>query len=144
MCGTRGAVERAHAPGEQAQAGLSLVLVGGLEQQLHAQAQAEHGHAGARALGDQLVEPGSAEAAHRLREGADAGHDDAVRRADRVVVGGQQRVGADVLERLLDAAAVAHAVVDDGDHVSVPLVDGIPVSVGSTATAARSARANAL
>ena len=51
---------------------------------------------------------------------------------------------ADVLERLLDAAAVAHAVVDDRDHVSVPFVDGTPVSLGSTATATRSARANAL
>ena len=93
---------------------------------------------------DQLVEAPGAEAAHRLGERAHAGHHDPVGRADRVVVGGQARVCADVLERLLDAAAVAHPVVDDRDHVSVPLVDGMPVSVGSTATAARSARANAL
>ena len=43
---------------------------------------------------------------------------------------------ADVLERLLDAAAVAHPVVGDRDHeVSVPLVDGTPVSSGSIETA---------
>ena len=34
-------------------------------------------------------------------------------RAQRVVVGGQRDAGADALERLLDAAAVAHAVVDN-------------------------------
>jgi len=50
------------------------------------------------------------------------------------------RAGADVLERLLDGAAVTHAVVDDRDldgllyqrrhAVSVPFVLGTPVSVG--------------
>ncbi len=67
--------------------------------------------------------------------------------SSRVIVG----LGADVLERLLDRATVAHVVVDDRDarrprgaHVSVPLVLGTPTSVGSTDAAARSARAKAL
>ena len=65
-----------------------------------------------------------------------------------------ERARADVLERLLHRAAVAHAVVDEPDlghglvacrprrrgdvrigQVSVPLVLGTPVSVGSIATA---------
>ena len=89
--------------------------------------------------------PSARDVAHRLRERADAGQDHAVGGADRVVVARDHRARADVLERLLDAAPVAHPVVDDRDHASsVPLVDGTPVSRGSTATAARSARANAL
>ena len=100
------------------------------------------------ALGDQLVEAEPRMRAHRLGEGADAGQHDAVgargrRRGRRVIAA----VGADVLERLLDRAQVAHAVVDDGDpgsSLSVPLVDGHLGLLGSIATAPRSARAKAL
>ena len=97
-------------------------------------------------LAQQLVEPELVEVAHRERKGADAGHDDPVGGADRVVIGRQLDVRADVLERFLDRAAVAHPVVDDRDrrHDSVPLVLGTPCSVGSSATAALSARATAL
>ena len=69
--------------------------------------------------------------------------------ASRVGVRAQQRPRADVRERLLDRAAVAHPVVDDADldaaraptpqrrahDVSVPFVLGTPGSVGSIATA---------
>ena len=44
-----------------------------------------------------------------------------------------------VLEALLGAAQVAHAVVDDRDH-SAPFVDGTPAPAGRCATASRSAR----
>ena len=120
-----------------------------------------------RALDHELVEAQLAHGAHRRGKGADAGDDEAVGRAQRVVVGRQGHPGADALERLLDAAAVAHPVVDDPDarsprlrrpaialeteglrpaalHVKVPLVEGTPVSVGSMATAPRRARAKAL
>ena len=46
------------------------------------------------ALADHLVEAGGAQAAHRLRERADAGHDDRVGGADHVVVGGDARTRA--------------------------------------------------
>ena len=147
MCGSRSRRCRAARtlPGQQAQAGLALVLVGGLEQELHAQAQPEHGHAGAGAVGEQ-PRPGPAARKRRIASGNAPTPGTTIPSGARisVVVGGEHRGRPDVLERLLDAAAVAHAVVDDRDHVSVPFVDGIPVSVGSTATAARSARANAL
>ena len=59
---------------------------------------------------------------------------------------------AEVLERLLDRPPVAHPIIDEPDHGEVgarptyntPFVEGTPVSVGSIATAARSARAKAL
>ena len=57
-------------------------------------------------------------------------------------------IGADhgprshTLERLLDRATITHAVVHDGEQgsghaVKVPFVLGTPVSLGSSATAAR-------
>ena len=98
--------------------------------------------------------PSSAGSVHRAREGAHAGHDEAGGGAQRVGVAADGDARADVLERLLHRAAVAHAVVDDRDlhgllqqrahRLSVPFVLGTPVSPGSIATAWRRARANAL
>src|SRR6202030_2720576 len=75
-------------------------------------------------------------------------------RAQALGVVGHARSRPDMLERLLHRATVAHAIVDhrdlhglldQGHHaVSVPFVLGTPLSVGSIATAWRSARANAL
>src|SRR3954471_7222435 len=135
--------------GQQPETRVAGQLDRAIEQQLHPEAQPEHRRAGPPAPDDELVQGGRAEALHRRRERADAGHDEAVGRHQRFVVAGQQHARAHALERLLDAAAVAHPVVDDADRrgahaVSVPFVDGTPGSVGSIATAARSARANAL
>src|SRR4051794_8281710 len=137
--------------GQQPQARVAAKIDRALEQELHPQAQPDHRRPGAHALHDELVEAERAQALHRRRERADPGHDQPVGGHERVVVAGQHDAGADPFERLLDAAAVAHAVVDDPDRrrarahaVSVPFVDGTPASVGSIATAARSARANAL
>src|SRR5205807_4630192 len=83
------------------------------------------------------------------RKRADARHDQAVAAAKRLGIARDLSASAHPLERLLHRAAVAHPVVDDGDarpvaHTSVPFVLGTPCSVGSSATAARSARASAL
>ena len=132
-------------PGQQPEPGGAVVLGRALEQQLHAEADARaRGTPAAARSRDQLVEPERAQAAHRLREGADAGDDDARGRRDAAswspVI---DRLGADVRERLLDRAAVAHPVVDDRDHRSA-LGGRDARLVGSIATATRSARANAL
>ena len=129
-------------------------LGGGVEGQLHPQADTEHRRARREALAQQLVQAELAQVVHRAREGPHAGQDEPGRRAQPVVLRADARARADVLERLLHRAAVAHAVVDDGDvhglgeqarhAVSVPFVLGTPVSVGSIATAWRSARAKAL
>ncbi len=73
-------------------------------------------------------------------------HDAVSRRDDRGVVGDDHVGDASVLEALLDAAQVAHLVVDDRDawaH-SEPFVDGTPLTRASSATASLSARATAL
>ena len=71
---------------------------------------------------------------------------------ERLGVAGDDDVGADRVERLVDADEVAGAVVDDGDArrralsvtPSVPFVDATPVRRGSGSQAARSARPSAL
>ena len=141
MCGSRGLSSAVTSPGRIPRPRSALVLGRRLEQQLHPEADPEQRHAGGGALDQRLAQAGPLQVAHRLRERADARQDDRARVAH---VGGDHRLGADVRERLLDAAPVAHPVVGDRDHVSVPFVDGTPVSSGSIATAARSARASAL
>ena len=77
MCGSFGASSARHLAGQQAEPRRALVLDRALEQQLHAEADAEHGRAALRPLADDLVEAGGAQAAHRLGERAHAGDDDA-------------------------------------------------------------------
>ena len=105
---------------------------------------------GLEALGDERVEAELVHAAHRRREGADAGQDHAVGAADALGVGGDHGLarrrarapsrpsaGCPSRSRGSRSRSRAHSV-------SVPLVDGTPVSPGSISTASRSARANAL
>ncbi len=54
-------------------------------------------------------------------------------------VGDQPGVASDVLEGLFGRAEIADAVVEDGDHASIPLVEGTPPP--SMRTASRRARA---
>src|SRR5262249_4705244 len=96
----------------------------------------------------QLVQPQLANPLHRPREGADAGQDHAVGGAYLGGLAADLRRHPHMLQRLLDRAQIAHPVVEDRDPrahwLSVPLVDGTPVSSGSIETATRSARAKAL
>ena len=87
-----------------------------------------------------------AELSHPRREGADPGQHEPVTALQRARIGADVRPGTDVLERLLNGAAVAHPVIDHADQGAhrVPFVLGTPLSSGSMATAVRSARASAL
>src|SRR3954451_9269954 len=140
-------LERSDDAAEQRQPAGALVLHRGVEEQLHAEADPEHRDAGLDPPGDQLVQADFVDAAHRLREGADARQDHAVRGLDARGIRRDLGLRPDLLQRLLDRAQVAHPVVEDGDarhSVSVPLVEGTPLSSGSIETATRSARENAL
>ncbi len=104
-------------------------------------------------LAQQLVEAELAQVRHTARERPHARHHEPSRTAQQLVIVGDRNAGPDMSERLLHGAAVAHAVVHHGDlhglieqahEVSVPFVLGTPLSVGSSATASRRARANAL
>ena len=157
MCGSFSAAgARARAPRRRAgpRPVGAAVLARALEQQLHAEADAEHRHARRRrARASSSSRPSSRRLLHRPREGADAGQRPAPSAA-RSASGSAliARARADVLERLLDRAAVAHPVVDDRD------LDGVARSSrqrplrarhaglgrGRSRPPARSARANAL
>ena len=95
---------------------------------------------------EQLVEAQAAHVLHRPWHGPDAGEHHAVGLAHTPVVGGELGGGAHVLERFPDRAEVAHPVVEDREawRQRIPLVEGTPVSSGSSAAAARRARAKAL
>ena len=73
MCGTRRACEPAHRAAEEAEPGAALVAL--LEQELHADADAEHRPAGRRAVSQRLVDAGAREPGGRARDVTDAGDD---------------------------------------------------------------------
>ena len=79
---------------------------------------------------------------------ADARHHEPVGVLGGLPVTGEGDLGAGPLDRADGGAQVAGAVVEDDDGLrraqSEPLVEGTPVSRGSSATASRKARANAL
>src|SRR6185437_15204938 len=139
-------------PLQEAEAPRALVLARSLEEQLHAQADAERGCRRGEPLGDQRVELELPEIRHRLRKGPYAGQDHSVGRAHGRVVARNDRICSNPGERLLDRAQIAHPVVEHGDARAdrraeahrTPFVDGTPVSVSSIDTASRRARANAL
>src|SRR5690242_16395138 len=128
-------------PWEQTEALVPAVLERFLEQQLVAEADAEHRLAGARQLDDPPAEPSLLEPGERRRERANAGEDDAVCARELVDITGQPSVGADRDEGALDRADVADAVVDDRDHPSSPFDDGVPRPVTVIASRRASPRA---
>src|SRR5918996_369520 len=139
--------ERLHTAGHQPESGVALVLDRGLEQELEPETDPQHGHPRLESLPYERVEAELANAAHGTRKRPHARQDHAVGGPYPLGVVGDLGTGANSLERLLDRAQVAHPVVQHHyvrHQVSVPLVDGTPLSPGSISTAPRSARANAL
>ncbi len=119
-------------------------------EKLHTEADAEEGRAGSHALAHEVPQARLTQVARGVAKRAHTGQYDAVRRCHHGgVVGHGHARDAGVLESLLDAAQVPHAVVEDGDarchpgH-SAPLVEGTPLTRGSSTTASASARASAL
>src|SRR5207253_8205066 len=89
--------------------------------------------------------------AHRLWKRPYTGDDEPLGAEQLIAIPGDRGTGSHVLQGLLHGAPVPHPVIDHRDlgrdcraHTSVPFVLGTPLSVGSSDTAVRSARANAL
>src|SRR5438477_586597 len=85
----------------------------------------------------------AAEHVHPSAERADAGQNDAARAEDLRRIAADHRGHSRASDRLLDAAQVAHAVIDDRDH-RIPLVESTPRTRGSIDAAWDSARASPL
>ena len=144
-------IERADLSADQPESGCQAAeLSRRIEKQLHAQADAEQRRAGGDPLGQQRIEAIPPQVRHPGGERSHSGEHERVGLLEVIELARDGGVRADMLERLLHRAPVTHVVVDDGDprttaaHTSVPLVLGTPTSVGSSATAARRALANAL
>ena len=103
-------------PVEHAEPGDPRALLGVLEQQLEADADAEHRFAHGDGVEDHPVEPARPQRRRAGAEVADARQHD----PDRPVRLGGRRdetgLGADVRQRLLGRAQVADPVVEHGDH----------------------------
>src|SRR5688572_23136155 len=123
-------------------------LLAFLEEDLHADADAEERPAGSGGLAYGADQPGAREILHARPERALPRQDDAGRARDASGVAGHECRLPEMLEGFLRAVEVSDAVVDDGERLahpaSVPLVDGTPRTRGSCCVAASSARARPL
>src|SRR5690606_17881276 len=102
------------APAEDREAGRPRRLVALLEEDLHAEADAEVGAAAVDVLEHDLAEP-AAERHRAPLDGPLAGHHEAIGAADLVGIAGDVGPRARALERARDAVEVPHAEIEDGD-----------------------------
>ncbi len=129
-------VDSPHAARKEAEAPVEAVLLALLEEDLHADADAQERLPGRGGLLEHPHEAAAPDLVHRRAEGAVPGQDEGVGGAQHRRVSAQHGLGPRVAKSLGHAPEVADPVVDDGDH-SLPLVLGTPFTRGSRATAMR-------
>jgi len=142
-----------HVAGQQSQQACA-VLLGVLEQQLHAQADAHQPGTGLGCLAQRAQQTLATQSCHRRPAGADPWQDDHLGVDQILGPPADIHIGTHRQERVADADKVAGTVVhqrgtDRGclthwGHAREPLVEGTPTRRGSSVTAARRARAIAL
>src|ERR1035437_4587345 len=115
--------EAPHGAGVDAEAADFRGLFAGIEQRLHAEADAEKGHAGLNAFDQRRAHAQRIQGAHHLAEMAHSGENDfgSSREAGGVVDNGV--VAAQFAKGVLHAAQIARALIEDGNHKS-SLVEG--------------------
>jgi hypothetical protein len=91
------------------------VLLAGVEENLHADADAEQRTSRAEKVGDHLSRADSIDPSHAGRVGPDAGDDESVGVADRVRIRGDVDAGTDSLQCALGRAKVPRPVIEDDD-----------------------------
>ncbi len=125
-----GVGESGDAAGDDTEAGHVRRFVAAVEQHLHADAHTEERASVGRRFLRHRLEAGVPKGSHARAERAHAGQHDGVRGGDRIGVGGQRRVGAEVLQRLFRRPQVPDPVVDDRDHRCVRRVTTCPSWTG--------------
>src|SRR5438876_686544 len=115
-----------HPAGEQPESFVPAVLARLLEQELIAEADAEHRLATPRQRDDSPAEAVLRQSRDGRRERSDARQDDAGRRLELAGIGGESRLGSDLDQRALDRSDVADPVIDDRDHFKTPFDEGTP------------------
>ena len=133
---------------DQPQPLVATELLALVEEHLHADADAEQRLAGGHMGQQRLDETAGAQVADAVAKGADAGEHHLVGRGDIPGIGADPRREAELLEGLLDAAQVAHLIINDIYHSqtysSLPLLESTPSMRGSRPQASSRARAKAL
>ena len=142
MCGTTGRLQPLDdARPLVAARGLDAVLDAALEEDLHADADAEHRSAAGQPPADHLVTADRPQAGHARGERADAGHDEPVGLLRRRAVGGQRHLGAGPLEGAHGRAEVARPVVEDDARSARRLGQPSERALGARARPSRAGRA---
>ena len=101
---------------QQTQTAVRSALVADVEEHLQAETDAEERLAALAVFNNRLFEVGLAQAPQGVADGPDARQHEPVGGADLLGRGDDLRRVADSGERLLDAAKVGKAVVDDRQH----------------------------
>src|SRR5579859_25733 len=130
----------------EAEPRLAGVLLAAVEQELHADADAEDRHTALACVPQRRREAPAVELARAMAEVPDPRKDDRRRVAERDGLVDQVRACADRGERLAHAREVADAVVDDRDHPAPtrPLLEGAwPLRLASRRDAASMTRPSA-
>src|ERR1017187_653322 len=112
-----------HRSGVNAQAADFRGLFARFEQRLHAETNAQKGHAGLHAPDQGFAYIEGIQSAHHLAEMSHAGKQNLGGREQSRSIAHQRVLAAQFAERVLHAAQVAGAVIEDGNHNS-PLVEG--------------------
>ena len=134
-----------HAAADQSQPLVFAIFVALVKQHLHAEADAQQRLAARRLVLHHGVHAAFSQLVRRVAERAHAGQQHLVRPADHRRVGGHHRLLPDGGEGALQGEQVAHAIVNDRYHHSIPFVEGISSRYASSmATASFIARPNAL
>jgi 4-amino-4-deoxy-L-arabinose transferase-like glycosyltransferase len=113
---TRQLGEAYHVAGEEVEAAILAVLEAPCEQQLQSEADAEERLVLAKVGENRLHEPGLVQSGDGVAESTDAGQDKLIRLGDMIGIASDDGCVADRLKRLLHAAEIGHAVVDDDDR----------------------------
>ena len=98
-------------------------FLAGIEERLHAEADAEEGDVGANAIEQRFADAEGVERVHHLAEVADAGEKNLGGGLKPGSVVDQAILAVQFGQGVLHAAEVTGAVIENGDHSS-PLVDG--------------------
>lgn len=110
--------------GKQPQTIVEAIFLAVLEEHLHSQTNAKDRYACIGGGENGAVEMERTDAGHGIGKRANAGEDDVVGGGKGGGGVGDEAGDGKKFERLLDAAEIAHAVVEDGNHGEKHLLEG--------------------
>src|SRR5215217_5308437 len=136
-------LDRAHGAFEQPEpVGVPLFLVS--KQELHAKADPQKRRAAIDNFMDHWHEVFLFKPVHGVSGGADTGQHHPIGGTDQIGIGSDDRFFAGSLQCAANRAEITGSIVNNGNHASTPLVDGMMAGSPVIRVASRSASAPAL